>query len=263
MANKALLVGINAYPSAPLAGCLSDISTMADVITSKFGFEDSEVRLLADGRATTDSIVERLQWLVTGLSAGDRCYFHFSGHGIQVATRDFTNEVDGLDECICPFDFDWSAEHMINDKFFVSIFSKIPPGVKFNWSSDSCHSGDLTRDLDKLVKIPRTIPVPVDLAWRKRVAKDKKIQVNREMITGQLNVGFISACQSSQTASDTVLMGNNCGAFTYFFSKELKKAAKTTPLTTVVDETKKQLAKAGFKQVPQVEGSRSTKPFLG
>ena len=141
--NRALLVGINNYPSAPLNGCLNDISDMAKFLTTKCEFSPDEVRLLADSRATKSNILERLAWLLTGLHEGDRIFFHFSGHGVQLPARNSQGEVHGLDEAICPFDFDWTDEHSIRDKEFNNIFASIPRGVDFVWVSDSCHSGDL------------------------------------------------------------------------------------------------------------------------
>ena len=51
--DRALLVGINAYPGAPLAGCLNDVTDMATFLTSKSGFAADSIRLLTDSRATT------------------------------------------------------------------------------------------------------------------------------------------------------------------------------------------------------------------
>lgn len=260
MANKAFLVGINSYPTAPLSGCVNDVSMIAEMLVSKFGFQEGEVRLLVDSRATLDGILERLKWLVSDARPGDRVYFHYSGHGAQVATRDFQHEVDGLDEIICPVDFDWTSK-FIRDKDFVSIFSKLPDGVKFNWTSDSCHSGDLTRDIQPTA-IPRRIDPPVDLAWRARVASKMKMKP-RSVSGGVMEVGFISGCQSNQTSSDTSLGGRSCGAFSHFLVQNLKKLPKTTPLAQLAAAISKDLAAAGYSQRPQVEGSRASKPFLG
>lgn len=58
--NRALLVGINCYPDAPLRGCVNDISDMAKFLTTKCHFAMDDVRLLADKRATKHAIMERL-----------------------------------------------------------------------------------------------------------------------------------------------------------------------------------------------------------
>jgi len=100
--DKALLVGINKYPGAPLKGCINDVMDAAKLISGPaFKFDSKNIRLLTDARATTAAIRERLQWLVTGLKPGDRILFWYSGHGAQVATRAGSGEVDGMDECIC------------------------------------------------------------------------------------------------------------------------------------------------------------------
>src|SRR6478736_5931013 len=136
--NKALLVGINKYPGNELNGCINDVEGMADFLITKRNFAHSDIRLLTDARATNQGIRERLSWLLEGLKPGDRALFHYSGHGTQVATRNPKAEVDGLDEVICPVDFDWSSHtNMIRDQEFNKIFASIPSGVEFIWVSDS------------------------------------------------------------------------------------------------------------------------------
>ena len=39
MADKALLVGINAYPRAPLRGCVNDVIDFANLLVKKYGFK--------------------------------------------------------------------------------------------------------------------------------------------------------------------------------------------------------------------------------
>jgi len=85
--NKALLVGINKYPGNELNGCVNDVQEMAGFLTTKCNFAHGDIRLLTDARATTQSIRERLNWLLDGLKPGDRAFFQYSGHGAQVATR--------------------------------------------------------------------------------------------------------------------------------------------------------------------------------
>lgn len=264
--NRALLVGINAYPTCPLKGCLNDISDMAKFLNAKCNFAMDDIRLLADSRATKKGIIDRLGWLLNGLHKGDRVLFHYSGHGVQLPTRNPQGEVDGLDEAICPYDFDWTDEHTIRDKEFNQIFSSIPEGVDFVWVSDSCHSGDLSKEMLKQNFTNKTIEPPIDIDWRLQTAKSKKIESVGFIKTAQkLNLALISGCKSNQTSADAIFGKRYNGALTFFLLAELNKSnGLINPLTTVVKEVNSLLKKEGYDQRPQLEGNPAikSKPFL-
>lgn len=266
MADKALLVGINTYPGAPLRGCVNDINDMANRLVKDYKFARKSIRPIVDRRATTSAILSRLHWLVD-CKPGDRCLFHFSGHGTQFPTRSYRHEIDGLLEVICPVDFDWSERHMITDKQLIAIFNKIPKGVRFSWISDCCHSGNLTRGIPPRnsknnpipEQVPRAYPRPFDIEWRGQVARSEGIKpVARGGRT--LNVGFASGCRSDQTSADAFINGRHCGAMTHFFLKHLRKK---TSLANVVIAASNDLKKHRYTQRPQSEGSQKNKPFLG
>src|ERR1051326_690623 len=209
--DRALLVGINEFPGAPLAGCVKDVQSMAELLTTRCGFAKDNIRWLTDSRATTDEILTRLRWLVEGALPGDRRVFHYSGHGAQMATRNAAaTEVDGLDEVICPVDFDWTDEHMIRDKQLVEIFSSVPPGVHFVWISDACHARGQDRSIERSFDFTlaprvvtgrrrRVLSPPADIAWRISTARDKGLlSVTQRGGMNLLNVAFIAACQSNE-----------------------------------------------------------------
>jgi metacaspase-1 len=269
--NRALLVGINTYPGAPLRGCVNDVMDMAHFLTKSCGFAMNDVRLLTDDRATTTGILDRIGWLLTGLKAGDRVMFHYSGHGAQMATRNPQGEVDGLDEVICPVDFDWSDAHAIRDKQFAQIFSAVPKGVEFVWVSDSCHSGGLTRDMappaaNGAVSVPRMMPVPADLAWRVQTAREAGIApMGVQKAAQKANVALISGCKSDQTSADAVFHNRANGALTYYLLQTLgTKDALGEPLSNLVKQVNSALRKARFAQQPQLEGTAALmrKAFL-
>src|SRR5450759_3295145 len=165
--NRALLVGINEYPDPnKLNGCVNDATDMQAFLQGICGFAPAAIRLLADSDATTKAILDGLAWLIAGVGAGDRLLLHYSGHGAQMPTRNPQQEIDGLDEVICPVDFNWSDEHAIRDKQFFQMFTSLPQGLEFVWVSDSCHSGDLYR-LVAHAKIayqrPKTIQPPSEI----------------------------------------------------------------------------------------------------
>lgn len=255
--NRALLVGINKYPSAPLRGCVNDITDVAELLVKKCGFAEEEIDLLTDERATTQTIIKRLGWLLTGLRSGDRVLFYYSGHGVQLATRNPQGEVDGLDEAICPVDFDWTDEHAIRDKDFNRMFASIPPSVEFVWVSDSCHSGDLSREILPAGAIIKTIIPPADIAWRIAVAKSKSIKaLGLEKAAQDINLALISGCRPEQTSADAVFNSRPNGALSYFLLKELTKdQGLEKPLTQIIENVKASIKQASYKQDPQLEGN--------
>jgi hypothetical protein len=62
--NRALLVGINSYPGNELQGCINDVTDMAEFLVSHCGFNENDIRLLTDSRATTDAITAHLARLI-------------------------------------------------------------------------------------------------------------------------------------------------------------------------------------------------------
>lgn len=248
---RALLVGINQYQGAPLNGCVNDVTDMAEFICANSGFKEEDIRLLTDKRATTAAIKERLAWLVADVKPGDFLLFHYSGHGAQVPTRSKSGEIDKLDEVICPVDFDWSDEKLIRDKDFHAMFAAIPQGVHFTWISDSCHSGDLSRDLRR----NRLMPMPEDMAWRIRTATAKALVPSR--INGDMDhIALIPGCKSSQTSADATFNNRSNGALTYFLLENLKKSSGLKiPISKLTENVRKDLKKNGYSQAPVAEGS--------
>jgi uncharacterized caspase-like protein len=256
--DRALLVGINAYPAPnELRGCINDIEDMAAFIVDAYGFHKPGIRLLKDAHATTHGIRTALAHLVHEAKPGDRLLFHYSGHGAQMPSHNEHQEVDGLDEVICPVDFDWSDEHALRDKDFHSIFASVPKGVEFVWVSDSCHSGDLFRDLrppNAPYRKPRFIAPPQAIANEIAVARANGIKRAPLLApTAAPNVALIAGCKSTQTSADADFGQRANGAATYFLLQQLKRKP-TARLSTIIPKVVAALEADQFEQEPQLEG---------
>jgi hypothetical protein len=144
---RALLVGINRYPreAMRLEGCVNDVFTMSSVL-QECGYGAEEIRVVLDERATAKGILERLSWLLDGARDGDERFFYYSGHGAQIPSYGADEEVDRVDECLVPWDFDWSPDTAITDDALFELYSQIPYGARFAMALDCCHSGGMSRD---------------------------------------------------------------------------------------------------------------------
>ena len=143
---RALLVGINDYPDPEnrLDGCVNDAFEMSAVL-QELGFNPEDIRVALNERATASGIKERLHWLLDGASKDDIRVFFYSGHGAQIPGYGERDEVDHINECLVPYDFDWTLEHAVIDDWFVELYSQLPYDTNFVGILDCCHSGGITR----------------------------------------------------------------------------------------------------------------------
>jgi hypothetical protein len=135
---RALCVGVNTYPTAPLYGCVADARLWKKSLES-LGFS---VDLLTDRDATRETILDRLGALVRDARAGDVLVFQFSGHGTQVPDVS-ADETDRKDEALCPVDF--ANGRLIIDDDLAPIMQSLGKDVNLTCFIDCCHSGTISR----------------------------------------------------------------------------------------------------------------------
>ena len=130
---------------------------------------------------------------------------------------------DGLDEIICPWDFDWEGTY-IKDDDFAALFSELKKGISLEVILDSCHSGTGTREMildrksiSRLPAIPcdesvlwasshcirpRYLTPPADIALRADEVFGRTLKLNRIGEGEMLNHVLWAACRSDQYSAD-------------------------------------------------------------
>ena len=261
MINKALLVGINAYPNPNnnLRGCINDIVDMENFIASKNKvYAKENIKTLTDKRATKKNIIEHLNWLLLGASAGDQLLFHYSGHGAQLPSKGHAFEQDGLDEIICPYDFSDAdaTKTAITDKEFAKIFATIPKGVHFVWISDSCHSEDLSRKqhLASDTRFRRFNHTP------QHSVSSPVSSLSAEPTP--LHGALLSGCASHQLSADAYINNRFNGAFTHYLIKNLNQYGQDASMQDIVKYVNIDLMDNDYDQNPQSEGLLRTAKFF-
>jgi hypothetical protein len=134
----ALCIGIDAYPSAPLAGCVRD----AEAWSAELRRQNFSVSTLLNGEATRDGIIGALSSMVDSASSGDVLVLQYSGHGTQVEDLD-GDESDRFDEAFVPIDYERGA--LLLDDDLAEIYRRLPQGVLLTLFMDCCHSGTNSR----------------------------------------------------------------------------------------------------------------------
>jgi len=252
MLYRALIIGINAYPNAPLQNCVNDAEAWAVLLERTFGWsrrKGCEIRLLCDARATASNIHERLEWL----AQADRRVLFQSGHGAQMADYD-GDELDRLDELFCPVGFDWTRAQALLDDDYHRYLTSGPPGARTVFVSDSCHSGDLARASRTGVwrGQPKRMQAPLDIAWRTRAAREDGLPLRG--LTGLVpEVVAISACRSDQVAMDGNPGNGANGALTWALVAALRDNPGRS-LTDAVADVNGVLGAAGYQQEAQITG---------
>jgi metacaspase-1 len=255
VSKRALLVGINDYPHQPLRGCINDVQDVFEFLQVDRGFVASEIRTLRDGQATRAAILHELRALAAVSVRGDTLVFYFCGHGAQLPTRD-PNEPDGLDEVLCPVDFDWTPDSSIVDNELEHIFDAIADGVDTTWAFDACHSGDIDEALDARAAACRAMTPPRANA-APSLAPVPTTQLCR-LLSRDRGV-FLTACGSTEKAADIVVDGQPRGAFTYY----LLQAARALPQATAAEillSVRDALSSIG--QRPEGYGPGVSSPFI-
>jgi hypothetical protein len=156
-------------------------------ILQESGFRAEEIRVVLDGRATAKGIMSRLEWLLEGAEDEAQRVFFYSGHGAQLPVYGSEGEVDRVDECLVPHDFDWSRTNAITDDRFFDLYSQLPYGAHFVAILDCCHSGGMTRGGMKV----RGLTPPDDIRHRMlRWDSEYQMWVPRDFRSTRAAIGY-------------------------------------------------------------------------
>lgn len=245
---------------------------MNKILREQYGF--TNIIMLLDTQATTANMMAELNALVAGAMPNDTIFFHYSGHGSQVADKS-GEEADGLDEILCPIDLNW-RDKMITDDMLKAVFDKLPDGVNLTVCLDCCHSGGALDQDNQYQAVTDKQMIEDDMAGGRYLPppafavegvdeltegfKPKLIQSRDVNQTGLLLTG----CRSHQTSADAYINGIFQGAFTYALSKTLSDNAYRIDHINLIEKINKYMVLAGFTQRPELNGSPSlfTTDFL-
>lgn len=269
---RALLIGITYEGKAHLPGTVNDVQNVAKLLSSTAAFHRRNMVVLTDskdpgvgggvrtGPATRASILREMRALVSGATAGDSLFFHFSGHGSQVADKSSSGgaaETDGMDETIVPSD--WSSPGsggggmVVDDEIYQAMIEPLPEGVRLTACFDACHSGtaaDLPHTfravmkagagggaagggpMYEVIKVDSLVEARTGRPLRAEKAAKRSGHARGEGEDASLPRGealVFSACADSGTATGTSSLssdGTPAGAMTYAFCKAMRSGGK-------------------------------------
>jgi hypothetical protein len=217
---RALCIGIDAYPTDRLFGCVSDAMSWQAAF-SEAGFE---TETLLNEQATQARMLDKIRELVVSSKAGDVIALQYSGHGTTIEDLDKDEEeedaaedgnVEGgdvehklVDEALCPVDF--REGHLIIDDDLGEIWDLLPDDVSLTIFFDSCHSGGGQRDIathNQSVPGSRKRLVKMD---DRAIGKYKAMRGTPSRSTARDNERgvFFGACLATEVAYETNSQGD-------------------------------------------------------
>jgi hypothetical protein len=273
MAKHALCIGINDYPGTQmdLQGCVNDAGDWAEALGAR-GFA---VTRLIDSQATKAAMEAGFKAIIGGAVSGDVVVITYSGHGTYAPDLN-GDEVDGLDEALCPYDI--RSHGALLDDEIHDLFIARKPGVRLVLVSDSCHSGTVTRaaghDPDAASPTrPRFMPMgnwlPDDKLPRGASGKPlASVHVTSgpsplaAAVSRKAGDLLLAGCKEGPNnfSYDAVIQGRPNGAYTYY----ALKALKTLPATATYNDWQAAinpacLPSASYPQSPQLVGSAAAR----
>ena len=272
MARNALCMGINNYPGThmDLQGCVNDAHDWAEVLEAR-GYT---VTTLLDQQATKAAMVHAMEDLIGSAVDGDSLVITYSGHGTYQPDTD-GDEVDGLDEALCPYDLQTNGSALTDDEI-QTLFSARNPGVKLVLISDSCHSGTVTRaaPAEPEADAPRPRFMPMG-NW---LPDDQLPRTPSGNLVSQLGVAIgpspfqralakqqgdllLAGCQEGPNnySYDAKIGGRYNGAFTYYALKTLKHLKASASYTDWYKAIRDYLPSASYPQSPQLVGNKTAR----
>ncbi|MEV6524644.1 caspase family protein [Longispora sp. NPDC051575] len=154
MAVYALLVGIDAYPAAPLRGCVADVRAAAAFLAPA-----ADPRILLDAAATRAALVDGWRGHLAQAGPGDSAVFWFSGHGrTRPVRRAYEHlEPSGESQSLVTVDSaDGTVPDLLDQELGLLIGEVAARGAHVVAVLDCCHSGGATREVTERVRgLPR------------------------------------------------------------------------------------------------------------
>jgi metacaspase-1 len=247
---KALCVGINDYPGSgnDLRGCVNDANAWAELLKNHFNFPSANVKMLLDGQATKQNILNGLQDLIAGAESGDVLVFTNSSHGTYLAD---SNGDEFYDEAVCAVDVN------IPDDELRRVFNQVPTGVKLTVILDNCHSGTgsrLTPNADRKKRF-----MEPEMRGGRKIDLSNATPKSPSIPQSKMREVLLSGCKDTEVSWDVKIGTTFHGAMTYCAIQAIKEADYQITYQQLHERLGEILLEEDYDQTPQLEGKSANK----
>lgn len=300
MTLHALFIGINAYPEAPLWGCINDVLAVSAFFKNRCAATGARFHpryLLAPHASELPAIAmhgvggytlpKRAQLIdafrhfdAAEPALGDVCLLYYSGHGSQEpAPPEFRHlKADGMNETLVCLDSRQTGGRDLVDKELAWLLwqvTKERPDLHFLVIMDCCHAGSNTRGEAGAGRV-RHVP-----------ARTTGAGIQDLLGTGQLPGGtealfdlrdgkafyraegryvHLAAARDTETAKELAIEGHARGIFTWSLLRVLEQGGATVSYREIMRRTEALVRNRVSGQIPQLDTpvkSLENERFLG
>lgn len=275
MANiYAVLVGINAYKSIPLNGCLNDVEALSECLIKLYSSQPGtvlKIKKITDNeeeKPTRNNIIAAFDFF-NEANAGDECLFYYSGHGSYAnAPVEFQSSNGQVQSLVCLDSRDPGGMDLIDKELGYLIWKtcQTRPGINFVAITDCCHSGTITKALvdrrDVTERMMRSDDGQVSKKVEDYLGFGEEINgVAAYPLTVRDGKTFIPSVQGDhihlaasrdyQTAKELPLAGGKVsGAFTFSLIEQLYRTEGKISYRGLVDRIRIQINNIVDDQIP-------------
>ena len=156
---RAVLIGINDYPGvqADLRASVYDVDAVHEFLITKANFDPMDILVIKDVYATYENILGGIQSFLGSVPADGTVVIYYSGHGVQLSTRDGT-EQDLKNEAFYLSD----GSYFLDDEL-RGLVDCLDAG-KVSIIVDSCYSGGIHRGIGKKNVVEGGVKKYIELA---------------------------------------------------------------------------------------------------
>ena len=266
---RALIVAVGEYPKDTNWRSLhsaNDVELIRAALL-KQGFLPENIHVVKDEAATKSGVNQAFQnHLIERVRSGDIAFFHFSGHGQQVAD-DNGDELDNYDEALVPYDSPqrfqagvYEGERLLRDdelgRWLFQLRRQLGPKGQVLLSLDACHSGTATRGYAS-ARGSATKMAPVDY---QRLRKERPIKDN--LLSDEMTAAkklapmvVISASSANELNYEYRTSKSEAyGSLSYAFYKAFSSLTPQSSYRGLFNQIKKEMTAIAPRQTPQAEG---------
>lgn len=245
---KALFVGINytAIPSIALNGCQQDVLASKQKVQELYP-DCASIRVLTEAselKPTRKNILESIAWLVEDIKPGQHVFFHYSGHGGQLADKSGVYK-SIFENCIYPCKGK-KLQIILDDEIRKALIEKIPKGSKCFIVMDS-YSGNSTIELEH--------------TWQTTEDHTLYYVQDLEMPTLEGKIVVLSSCQTADAPmSPEAIYGQTGGVLSSILPQILDKNNDQLAMKDYMWSILKTLQARGCAKIPLISASRPMGP---